>query len=77
MENVKRTTEYYLKIPGKYVYLSEDNPCDIKLSGFSDNAKMLNKDDAVRLSERYGLDVIERITTTTTVVQEKIFKEDK
>jgi hypothetical protein len=71
MADVKTKVKYFLRIPGKYVYLSDDKACSIELTEFSNNTKMFKKDDAERLAERYGLEIVERTTTTTTEFSEK------
>ena len=71
MADVKYDTKYYVRIPGHYVYLQENNGLIISFAKFFNSALPLNKADALRIAEKYGLEVVERITTTTTEVSEK------
>jgi hypothetical protein len=74
MTDIKNKIEYYLRIPGKSIYLveSDGSLCNISLSEFSEKVRLLTKDEAEKIAYRYGLEIVERRTVVTTDISEKV-----
>ena len=74
--NAKSHTEkeryYYVKLPGKHVYLTACNSGHLGFSEYLSDAKKLSEDEALKIAKEYLLEVEEVTVTTTTQVEKKV-----
>ena len=74
-KKVVQDVYYYLKIPGRSLYLSKESTLKVEFSVFPVNAKQFSdKESACNLAMRHDLEVIECTVTTTIEKQEITLK---
>ena len=72
MPDVKREYFYYVVLLNRSAFLKGDTPTNIVFSMFLDDATSYSKADATRIARKLGLDVLERLVTTTTEIVDQI-----
>lgn len=79
IDEVKGTTErkeFYLMLPGKHVYFKNDRPLDLDIvfTEFSTDAKPFTIEEASKIAEKYGLEIIEITVKTTIEIDRKVVR---